>query len=147
MLSLSLRSSGFLMAVCAASLGTAGVAHAQAAPCPATSFEGFLKAFSDSAEVQRTFTAATVKVTEVDATAEPEPREVTRNQPRTSLRFPIMMSTARQRSDGLSASITRPNASTVHVKLEKPDTGYQLGYSFRPRGKCWELFATADTSL
>ncbi|MEN3748011.1 hypothetical protein TPR58_12620 [Sphingomonas sp. HF-S3] len=145
--SLTLRSSGFLVAMCAATLGTAGVAHAEAAPCPASNFDGFLKAFSDSAQVQRSFTAPTVQVTEIDATAEPEPREMTRSQPRASLRFPVMMSTADQSSDGLSASVTRPDAETVRVKLEKPDTGYQLSYSFRPRGNCWELFAKADTSL
>jgi hypothetical protein len=118
-----------------------------AAACPGQSFEAFLTAFGQSAQVQRAHVADPLLSGSIDADAEPEPRMVKRKVSAASLAFPVMPLEARRRHDGLAMSKTAKGGGAVEVLLAKPDTGYQLRYLFRPTGSCWTLTEMADESM
>jgi len=137
-----------VLALAASAAGA--VQAAPAAPnqtCPAADFTGFFRAFSDSRDVQRAFTAESVAFTETDAEADPEPMEVTVNRPHAAIEFPVVPTLSDQRRDGLESTVSRTEDGMMRVRLQKPDTGYQLLYIFKPRGDCWELYAAADNSF
>jgi hypothetical protein len=77
-----------------------------AAACPGQSFEAFLTAFGQSAQVQRAHVADPLLSGSIDADAEPEPRMVKRKVSAASLAFPVMPLEARRRHDGLAMSKT-----------------------------------------
>lgn len=132
-------------------VASAGAAQAhpaiQTPSCPARDFAGFFKAFSDSQDVQRAFTGASVDFTEIDANAQPEPREVTVNRPLAAIQFPVIPTTSEQRRNGLEMTTSRTEDGMMRVRLEKPDTDYQLVYIFKTHADCWTLYAKADNSL
>lgn len=115
--------------------------------CPSQDFTEFFEAFSNSAAVQRAFTGSSVDFTEIDATAQPEPREVTVNRPLSAIRFPVIASISEQQQLGLSKKIDRTTDDMTRVVLEKPDTDFRLVYVFADGGDCWELYSVVDTSL
>lgn len=139
------------LGVLALAVASAGAVQAhpaiQTTSCPARDFAGFFKAFSDSQDVQRAFTEASVDFTEIDADAQPEPREVTVNRPLAAIQFPVVPTTSEQRRDGLEISISRTEDGMMRIQLDRPDTDYQLVYIFNTHGDCWTLYAKADNSL
>lgn len=132
-------------------VSAAGAAQASSGPktqpCPAGDFAGFFGAFSDSRDVQRAFTGESVDFTEIEAEADPEPTEITVNRPHAAVQFPVIPTTADQHRDGLETTVGHTADGMTRVRLQKPDTGYQLVYIFKPRGDCWELYAKIDNSL
>jgi hypothetical protein len=117
------------------------------AACPATTFDGFLAAFSESAAVQRQYTANPLTTHTIDPAAEPEPRMVTNRLPLNAVRMPIMPGKAERKRDGLLTKTAPQQDGTMGVKLAKADTGYQLLYRFRREGTCWQLIEYTDESL
>lgn len=139
------------LGVLALAVASAGAVQArpvlQTPSCPARDFAGFFRAFSDSQDVQRAFTGASVDFTEIDADAQPEPREVTVNRPLAAIQFPVIPTTSEQRRNGLQMTASRTEDGMMRVRLEKPDTDYQLVYIFQTLDDCWTLYAKADNSL
>jgi hypothetical protein len=117
------------------------------AACPATTFDGFLAAFSENTALQRQYTANPLTTHTIDPAAEPEPRMVTNRLPVNAVRMPIMPDKAERKRDGLLTTKAPQADGTMDVKLAKADSGYQLLYRFRKDGTCWQLAEYTDESL
>lgn len=120
---------------------------ANAAQCPGATFDAFLSAFTESSEVQRANTAVPLISRSIDPTAQPEPTTVTKTLSAGDLRFPVMPDSAARQREKLTLGSTRKADGTTQVKLSQSDTGYQIFYTFRPKGSCWSLVEVNDESL
>lgn len=126
----------------------AGAAPANAATqCPGATFDAFLAAFTESREVQRANTAVPLVLHSIDPDAQPEPSPVTETLGAGAVRFPVMPDRAARQREKLTLGTTRKADGTMQVKLSKPDTGYQVFYTFRPQGSCWSLTEMDNQSL
>lgn len=129
----------------------AGATPAMAAPaagqCPGTTFDTFLAAFTESAEVQRANTKVPLVMRSIDSEAEPEPQPVTKTLGAGEVRFPIMPDIADRQRESLTLAVTRKAGGVMQVKLAEADTGYQVFYTFRPKGSCWSLVEVDNQSL
>jgi hypothetical protein len=114
--------------------------------CPSPSFDGFLKAFMGSVEIQKAFLAEPLESQTVDATAEPEPALVTKMLTVEELRFPLIPSKQEQEKEGLTMRQTVLENGDTKVTLVKEDTDYQMSFYFR-RNQCWQLFRIRNESL
>jgi hypothetical protein len=118
----------------------------EAAECPSQNFDAFLAAFMDSPQLQKAYTSRPLESISIDPDAEPEPAPVTKQLDGADLRFPVMPSTKKQKADGLARQLSKLPGGGRQVTLVKPDTDYQLLFSFR-KGKCWQLYRVDDESL
>ena len=114
--------------------------------CPAQDFGKFLTAFANHIEVQKAFVTLPLESESVDATAEPEPKPVTKRLGLSELHFPLMPSLQRQAMDGVTLSRKLTNPKEAEVKLVKEDTDYQMVFYFKNDG-CWKLYRMRDDSL
>ncbi|NLR99850.1 hypothetical protein HGP17_23765 [Rhizobium sp. P38BS-XIX] len=114
--------------------------------CPSQNFETFLTAFMDSAQVQKAHTSRPLESTSIDPNAEPEPAPVTTQLDGAALKFPVMPTSKKQKADGLVRRISKLADGGMEVMLVKPDTDYQLSFSFR-KESCWQLYKMQDDSL
>jgi hypothetical protein len=122
-------------------------APTSAAPaCPSPSFDGFLKAFIESVEVQKTFSAEPLESQTVDATAEPEPALVTKMLSAAELQFPLIPSEQQQTKEGLTMRQSVLESGDTKVTLAKEDTDHQMSFYFR-KNQCWQLFRIRNESL
>ena len=123
-------------------------AQLAAAPlaCPSSSFDGFLKAFMESVEVQKTFSAEPLETQSVDATAEPEPALVTKMLTAAELQFPLIPSGQQQAQERLTMRRSVLENGDTKVTLTREDTDYQMSFYFR-KNECWQLFRIRNESL
>ena len=149
MISSSRLTPRLMIAIGALGIATAAAGSAQAAAaCPAGDFTGFFRAFANSTEVQRQFSATSVDFSAYEASDDtPDPVMVTRNRPREAIQYPVIPTTAQQRAEGLRTRFLAQSNGDQIVDLTKPDTDYQLRFVFNRVGACWELEAKIDQSL
>jgi hypothetical protein len=114
--------------------------------CPSPSFDGFLKAFIESVEVQKAFSTEPLESQAVDAMAEPEPALVTKMLTAAELQFPLIPSEQKQASEGLKMRQSILENGDIKVMLEKEDTDYQMSFYFK-KGMCWKLVRIRNDSL
>jgi hypothetical protein len=114
--------------------------------CPSQTFEGFFAEFSDSAELQKTFTRLPLRSDSIDAGAEPEPKPITKMLSAQELEFPLVPSKQQIADERLETSFKVSGNDTV-VELIKPDTDYMVSYYFERAGDCWRLYRKNDASL
>ena len=124
--------------------GTAYAPAASAATCPSQDFPAFLDIFMKDVAVQQAFTARPLQSVSIDATAEPEPKPVTRMLDKPV--FPVMSDAQKQRRDGLRRTVSAQPGGDIEVKLAGTDGDYQVRYLFRKAG-CWQLYRIEDDSL
>lgn len=114
--------------------------------CPSPSFDGFLKVFIASVEVQKAFSAEPLESQTVDATAEPEPALVTKMLTANELQFPLIPNEEQQANEGLKMRQSALENGDIKVKLAKEDTDYQMSFYFRKEA-CWKLIRKRNDSL
>ncbi|MEO8646150.1 hypothetical protein [Pseudomonas sp.] len=113
--------------------------------CPSREFTQFLAAFAESSSVQEEFTNLPLKkIITVDA--EPEPKQEAILIEKTKMVFPVMPDKKRQEASGLELQVLDSTSEVATVKLEKPDTDYQVIYVFK-LSSCWFLDEVKDYSL
>ncbi|KTC10086.1 hypothetical protein AO391_24940 [Pseudomonas marginalis ICMP 9505] len=126
------------------SVSVQAVGH-NTALCPSKDFSEFLSAFSDSSVVQEEFTQFPLrKLITVDA--EPEPRQEVTYLKRADAKFPLLPVKQDRATNGLEMLVVNKTAVGATVKLEKPDTDYQVLYVFK-FASCWFLEEVKDYSL
>jgi hypothetical protein len=113
--------------------------------CPSKNFSEFLSVFSDSASIQERFTTFPLrKLITVDA--EPEPKQEVTYLEREGAQLPILPVKSDRVANGLEMSIVDNAGVDATVKLEKPNTDYQVLYLFK-LDSCWFLNEVKDYSL
>lgn len=113
--------------------------------CPSKKFAEFLSVFSDSSMIQERFTRFPLKkLFAANIKAEPVLEMVYLK--RESIKFPIFPINKNRVAIGLRFLIVNEEEKLAAVKLEKPDTDYQVLYIFRLDG-CWFLDEVNDYSL
>ncbi|KAA0988566.1 sel1 repeat family protein [Pseudomonas sp. ANT_J12] len=119
--------------------------QAQVLGCPSKDFEGFLADFMESTASQKTFTRVPMKKL-ITVDAEPEPKQVSTLLDRSDLVFPLIPEAKARAMQGLTLEIVDQSDTSATVKLQKPDTGYQVIYRFSFDG-CWGLDEVQDFSI
>ena len=113
--------------------------------CPSKIFSKFLPAYLESASIQATFTHIPLrKIVTVDAEPEPEQRIVLLDKQ--SVIFPVIPGKERRVADGVEVTVLEEVDGIAKIKIEKPDTDYQVLYVFKFE-KCWFLDEVQDYSL
>lgn len=115
------------------------------APCPSTSFSKFLPAYLESPSVQAAFTHIPLKkIVTVDAEPEPEQKIVLLDKQKVV--FPVIPGREKRVADGVEVTVLEELNAIAKIKIEKPDTDYQIVYVFKFE-KCWFLDEVQDYSL
>jgi hypothetical protein len=127
------------------------VERAQAEPsappaCQEVDFEAFLARFESSADVQRASTADPLRMTRIDADAQPEPAPSTTNVPVAEVAFPVMPDAATRAAEGSTLRVESRGAAAREVHIGLPDTGAQVRYEFSAT-PCWTLVHVDDQSI
>jgi hypothetical protein len=94
---------------------------------------------------QKTFTRVPMKKL-ITVDAEPEPKQVSTLLDRSDLVFPLIPEAKAREMQGLTLEIVDKSDTSATVKLQKPDTGYQVIYRFSFDG-CWGLDEVQDFSI
>jgi len=122
-------------------------AHSSVAACPSQDFNTFLHAFANDVRLQKVFVADPLQSDSVDATAEPEPRPVTKMLTASQLRFPLMPDAQQQMHDSLETRQIVLNTTQASVKLVSEGTDYQITFFFKRTSDCWQLYRIKNDSL
>ncbi|MHC8336568.1 SEL1-like repeat protein [Pseudomonas sp. HLT2-19-2] len=113
--------------------------------CPSPEFTPFLADYIESPAIQKAFTRVPLKkLTLVDA--EPEPAQLTTLLDITEMVFPLIPNANHRERQGLTLQVMDQSDTSATVKLQKPDTGYQVIYRFSFDG-CWALDEVQDFSI
>ncbi|WP_339466453.1 MULTISPECIES: hypothetical protein [unclassified Pseudomonas] len=113
--------------------------------CPSTDFSAFLAAFSERADVQKSFLQQPLKMVTTVA-GDPEPEMEKRSLSGDELKFPIILDQAKREVQGLTLTVKEERGDHAVAILQKPDTDYVFEYRF-VRGQCWRLEEVMDYSL
>ena len=113
--------------------------------CPSQDFSAFLADFAQSPDLQKAFTRVPMKK-QITVDAEPEPKQVSTLLDRSELVFPLIPEAKAREANGLTLEIVDKSDTSATVKLQKPDTGYQVIYRFSFEG-CWSLDEVQDFSI
>jgi hypothetical protein len=114
--------------------------------CPAEDFEHFLAAFAGNVSIQKAFTARPLRSDSIDASADPEPRPVTRMLNDADIDFPVIVDLRQLRDEGATVRTSATSATEMKVTIFKQDTDLQMSFYFRKNG-CWQLYRLQDDSL
>ncbi|WJK09792.1 hypothetical protein [Pseudomonas fluorescens] len=115
------------------------------AACPSPDFSTFLSAFSERADVQKTFVQQPLKMVTTVA-GDPEPEMQKSSLSGDQLKFPIIPDVAKREAQGLTLTVKEERGDHAIAILQKPDTDYVFEYRF-VRGQCWQLEEVMDYSL
>lgn len=133
--------------------GTAAFAGGKAPACPAQDFPKFLNAFSESIELQKTFTRFPYKLTYLEDNPKPGPTEdifVSRSRMITleQAEFPLLANAAERKARGLFLRVDLDQIKGQEVKavFGKDGADFTAVYHFI-RNSCWELILIDDQSL
>ncbi|WP_213937827.1 sel1 repeat family protein [Pseudomonas sp. dw_612] len=121
------------------------VEQAQVLACPSKDFSVFFADFTESTASQKIFTRVPMKKL-ITVDAEPEPKQVSTWLDRSELVFPLIPETKTREARGLMLQVVDKSATSATVKLQKPDTGYEVIYRFSFDG-CWSLDEVQDFSI
>ncbi|WP_426233677.1 hypothetical protein [Pseudomonas sp. TWP3-2] len=113
--------------------------------CPSTEFSAFLTAFSERADVQKTFVQQPLQMVTTVA-GDPEPEMQKNSLSGDQLKFPIIPDLAKREVQGLTLTVKEERGNKATAILQKPDTDYVFEYRF-VRGQCWRLEEVMDYSL
>lgn len=113
--------------------------------CPSKTFSNFLAAYTESPAVQREFTHNPLKKM-ITVDAEPEPEQKVVLVEMQDISFPLIPDASRRASEGIQIEILEETKKNAKVKIEKPDTDYQVLYIFKLE-HCWILEEVQDYSL
>lgn len=114
--------------------------------CPSVIFSDFIRVFSESGDVQRTFTKIPLKKQNLNLDEEPEPKEIIRFLTRQQIKFPVMPLKQERINKLLQIRIDKVSSNKAQVSLIKPDIDYQVMYFFTKKN-CWRLEKIEDWSL
>lgn len=116
--------------------------------CPSNDFSTFIKAFSESVEVQMEFTKYPLQEQRLDLNAEPEPMPVIRKIQRAQAVFPLIPNEVERKARLLALNVEQLTASHIKVDLAKANAAYQSNYEFGfQQDDCWHLLAVSNQSL
>ncbi|MHC8389224.1 hypothetical protein ACYZTM_14560 [Pseudomonas sp. MDT2-39-1] len=118
---------------------------ADVSSCPSKDFSAFLAAYLESSSVQREFTHTPLKKL-ITVDAEPEPEQKIVFLEKENLKFPIVPGKEKRTADGLEVKVLEASNGIAKIKIEKPDTDYQVFYTFKLE-LCWFLDEVQDYSL
>jgi hypothetical protein len=113
--------------------------------CPSKDFSTFLSDFVENPAIQKAFTRVPMKKL-ITVDAEPEPKQVSTLLDRSELVFPLIPEARARETQGLMLEVVDKSDTSATVKLQKPDTGYQVIYRFGFEG-CWSLDEVQDFSI
>lgn len=113
-------------------------------PCPSHSFSTFLRRFSESEPVQRSFTYFPLETSRL-IEGKDEPKEMRLRILREDASFPLYPAPSTIASLGLSEDIQEYTKS-AEVIITKADTDYLVTYHF-VKTDCWYLSKKVDESL
>ncbi|WP_454836473.1 hypothetical protein [Pseudomonas lini] len=113
--------------------------------CPSNEFSAFLAAFSERADVQKTFVQQPLQLITTVA-GDPGPEMEKRNVSGDQIKFPIIPDRVKREADGLTLTVKEDRGNNATAILQKPDTDYVFEYQF-VRGQCWRLAEVSDFSL
>ncbi|MCD5989338.1 hypothetical protein KDX30_15710 [Pseudomonas sp. CDFA 553] len=124
---------------------SANAAGSGQALCPSQDIFKFVDVFTEDVAIQKQFTnyPLTKRVT-VDA--EPEPEQETQRVAKEKVFFPVVPERNVRKERGLTLEVIENDQQKATVKLEKPDTDYQVLYIFE-LSSCWFLDEVQDYSL
>ncbi|WKV89560.1 hypothetical protein LJU32_03985 [Pseudomonas sp. B21_DOA] len=113
--------------------------------CPSTTFSEFLSVYLENLSVQQKFTHIPLKkIITVDA--EPEPEQKTVLLDKNQVVFPVIFGKEKRVAAGVGVTVLENFNGVAKIKIEKPDTDYQVFYVFKLEG-CWFLDEIQDYSL
>lgn len=113
--------------------------------CPSEDISKFVDVFAEDAAIQKQFTIFPLKkIVTVDA--EPEPKQETQLVAKENASFPLIPEKSVRTERGLTLGVVDNDQKTATIKLEKPDTDYQVLYVFK-LSSCWFLDEVKDYSL
>ncbi|MGZ7456145.1 hypothetical protein ACXPVS_04775 [Pseudomonas sp. Ma2-10] len=118
---------------------------ADVSSCPSKVFSAFLGSYLESSSVQQEFTHTPLKKL-ITVDAEPEPEQKIVFLEKQKLKFPIVPGKEKRTADGLEVEVLEVSNGIAKVKIEKPDTDYQVFYIFKLEA-CWFLDEVQDYSL
>jgi hypothetical protein len=113
--------------------------------CPSKVFPAFLAAYLENSSVQQKFTHTPLKKL-ITVDAEPEPEQKIVLLEKQQLNYPIVPGKEKRTADGVEVEVLEVSSDTAKVKIEKPDTDYQVVYTFKFE-TCWFLDEVQDYSL
>lgn len=113
--------------------------------CPSNEFSAFLAAFSERADVQKTFIQQPLQLVTTVA-GDPEPEMEKRSVSGDQIKFPIIPDRVKREADGLALTVKEERGNNATAILQKPNTDYVFEYQF-VRGQCWRLAEVSDFSL
>ncbi|MGE1174210.1 hypothetical protein [Pseudomonas sp. BW7P1] len=113
--------------------------------CPSTKFSEFLSVYMENPSIQQRFTNSPLKkIITVDA--EPEPEQKTVLLDKDKVVFPVIFGKEKRVAAGVEVAVLENSNGVAKIKIEKPDTDYQVFYVFKFEG-CWFLDEVQDYSL
>ena len=121
-----------------------------AAPACIPVFEDFLSRFEANRPFQEENIIFPLKHSFVDAAADPEPKVIDKPLSKSEVAkrvTPVFPSRTEQKRVPFEKVIKSPAPERMSVRLQKPDTGYQLIYHFEKRSGCWKLVEFEDASI
>jgi len=141
-----MKTSLLLPATLALLLLQSAASAASAAPaCPSDKFEPFFKAYTESAALQKSFTAYPLAHILLDHASE-KARQIKVALPQKKLIFPILPSAARRKAERLEVRVDAVTADQAQATIFNTDRGYEKSYYFKKTG-CWKLELVEDRSL
>lgn len=118
--------------------------------CPSADFTGFLTAFANSTELQRTFTKIPLKViTVIDPAADPLPESSIKYLKKSQIKFPVVYTRKNLERYGLTMEIGRQMDDVffmVEQSAGEKNLGHYVEYKFVRENECWKLSEINDQS-
>lgn len=127
-------------------LGAAPMARAQDGLCLTGDFDAFLLRFGREIAVQEAATADPLAVSFIDAAAEPEPQQVSREIPLAELTWPVMPDPGTLSLQAMTIEIATPEGGGREVLIRGTDSGLRTTYVFAEM-PCWTLVRIVDDSM
>ena len=134
-----------LLAPATLALLLAQSAFAASPACPAQAFEPFLKAYMESAALQKTYTEYPLAHILLDHSSD-KARQIKVALPQNKLSFPLLPSAARRKSEHLAFRVDAVTADKAQASIFNTERGYEKTYYFS-KGACWKLELVEDRSL
>jgi hypothetical protein len=113
--------------------------------CPSQKFEPFIKAYSESAAVQKAFTEYPLAHIMLDH-AKDKPRQIKLALPKAKLTFPLLQSAAQRKTEQLDFRVDAVTADKAQATIFNTERGYEKSYYFK-KTACWKLELVEDRSL
>lgn len=94
--------------------------------CPSTNFKKFLSAFTESSDLQQTFS-------QLPQTSDSQ------------VTFPVIPNAENRKSEGMEIHVAKLKRNRAQVILDKPETDFKVVFYFQKKA-CWQLVRIQDLS-